>query len=168
MSRSPAPLPLVKCRAERPHIRIPRHKDRPLMRLVDLDPGWFVTDSGRDGMGLTFLCPCCRRQYLGVWFANPIDGAPPAAPGIFPLPRWLRTGETFDTLTLQPSIDCSKSGHWHAPTNSRFKRELPSLDRLLQERPLARPHYFGRDPVICAARRPPPAAGRPDGSISRF
>jgi hypothetical protein len=30
-------------------------------------------------------------------------------PGII----WQRTGETFDDLTLTPSIDASPSGHWH-------------------------------------------------------
>lgn len=66
-------------------------------------------------MGLTFRCPCrldCA-QYLGVWFANPLDGGPPAGPGIPPLPRWRRTGDTFETLSLAPSVDASRSGHWH-------------------------------------------------------
>jgi hypothetical protein len=26
---------------------------------------------------------------------------------------WQRTGETFETLTLTPSVDCSAWGHWH-------------------------------------------------------
>lgn len=85
------------------------------MKLTDLDPGWFTTDSQRTGMGLTFRCPCkvdCE-QYLGVWFQNPIDGGQPAAPEILPAPRWHRVGETFETLTLTPSIDVSSSGHWH-------------------------------------------------------
>ena len=83
------------------------------MRLSELDPSWFTCEPGRTGMGLTFDCPHCRTQKLGIWFANPVDGGPPAAPGIEPLPRWQRTGETFDTLTLTPSVDVSKDGHWH-------------------------------------------------------
>jgi hypothetical protein len=26
---------------------------------------------------------------------------------------WGRTGDTFDTLTLSPSVDASAAGHWH-------------------------------------------------------
>ncbi len=85
------------------------------MRLTDLDPGWFTTTTGRTGMGVTFRCPCKAGcdQYLGVWFANPVDGGPPAAPDIDPKPRWQRSGDTFELLTLTPSIDVSSSGHWH-------------------------------------------------------
>lgn len=88
------------------------------MRLTELDPGWMTVDENRTGMGLSFLCPHCQTQYLGVWFANPLDGGPPAAPEFDPKPRWQRTGETFETLSLTPSIDASghvgpKEGHWH-------------------------------------------------------
>jgi hypothetical protein len=30
-----------------------------------------------------------------------------------PMKRWHRSGETFETLTLTPSIDTSEHGHWH-------------------------------------------------------
>lgn len=101
------------------------------MRLTDLDPGWWVTSegstSGRHGMGLSFQCPCkpgCDLT-LGVWFANPLDGGPPAPEGEMPKPRWVRVGDTFETMTLTPSIDADspdlvkgkpelgKLGHWH-------------------------------------------------------
>jgi hypothetical protein len=29
-------------------------------------------------MGISFQCPHCRTQRLAVWFANPLDGGPPA------------------------------------------------------------------------------------------
>lgn len=68
----------------------------------------------RHGMALTFECPCClgtpRATRLGVWFANPIDGQPPTDDEST---LWQRSGETFETLTLTPSIDASKHGHWH-------------------------------------------------------
>lgn len=91
------------------------------MKLTDLDPHWFVTSeghaAGRTGMGVTFDCPCkpgCPTR-LGVWFSNPIDGGPPAPPECSPKPRWQRTGSTFETLTLTPSIDASGGAepHWH-------------------------------------------------------
>jgi hypothetical protein len=71
--------------------------------------------------GLTFLCPHCRTQRLGVQFDPPIDPQGWLAKGInWPKAQhvWTRTGDTFETLTLTPSIDASGSGiafdgHWH-------------------------------------------------------
>lgn len=109
------------------------------MRLVDLDPRWW-THSLEDGgiHGLTFQCPHCRTVRLGVAFANPIGaGTPkrmrPPTPGIDheneqvgtcdhadhgSEPIWQRTGETFDALTLTPSVDASHFGHWHGFINN--------------------------------------------------
>lgn len=88
------------------------------MRLTALDPRWF-TMSGNSGivfhLGITFLCPHCRVERLAVHFANPID--PDGWLGRVmwaTLSRtWHRSGDTFDTLTLTPSIDASGVGHWH-------------------------------------------------------
>ena len=97
------------------------------MRLLELDPRWFTFSNPADGVcvyiGLTFLCPHCHKQRLGVRFNPPIDlGVKiPGWSFLWPTtdgPVWTRTGETFDTLTLSPSIDASGSridfeGHWH-------------------------------------------------------
>lgn len=104
------------------------------MKLTELDPRWFdVPGIGTSKDGVTFLCPHCRDCRLAVQFANPIDGEPrPIATikqlfeglslnhsteerkGIVPPGYlWQRTGETFDRLTLHPSVDASASGHWH-------------------------------------------------------
>jgi hypothetical protein len=83
------------------------------MRLIDFDPSWTAI-KGRHGMGLAFLCPCCpkeRQQHFHVPFANPLDGGAPypdedcktTDDKIF---RWQRSGDTFETLTLTPSINC--------------------------------------------------------------
>jgi len=96
------------------------------MRLSDLEPRWITgkrsdaleAKGKRGDVGLSFLCPHCREVRLAVPFAPPIDE------GILWLwagwdnqfkgrPIWTRTGETFDTITLTPSIDVSASGHWH-------------------------------------------------------
>lgn len=106
------------------------------MRLVDLAPKWAVDadiligtkvvhDPDREGMGITFACPHCVKlhpneplerggpiQFLGVFFRNPVDEKPHTDD--VPLERlWSRIGDTFETLTLSPSIDASASGHWH-------------------------------------------------------
>ncbi len=94
------------------------------MRLIEFNPRWITgiradipeTRGKRGQIGITFLCPHCRMQRLGVLFEPPIDDnvlwlfatwKPIAGK------RWERSGETFDTLTLIPSVDASTYGHWH-------------------------------------------------------
>jgi hypothetical protein len=97
------------------------------MRLIELDPRWFTFAHPADGVdirfGLTFLCPHCRTQRLGVEFDPPIDPAGLIAKFGIQFPQanrvWKREGDTFETLTLSPSIDASRAatiefdGHWH-------------------------------------------------------
>lgn len=57
----------------------------------------------RHGVSLLCDCPCgkCDEHHqLHVPFANPIDGGP----GLHGEKGWQRTGDTFETLTLKPSI----------------------------------------------------------------
>lgn len=68
-------------------------------------------------MGLSFVCPVHRTHRLAIFFVNPIDGGPPATAQNL----WHRNEETFDALTLGPSIDASgntnggqiKTPCWH-------------------------------------------------------
>ena len=92
------------------------------MKLIDLEPHWHVDKEGREGQGISFLCPHCLKQRLGVDFENPIDGGTPIPSRVikngkgevdFVTFHWKREGETFETLTLHPSVDASKQGHWH-------------------------------------------------------
>lgn len=72
-------------------------------RLVDCNPRW-VTDGGRDGCGLIFECPegheDCRHA---IPFTPALDGTEHAS---WQRNRavWQRSGDTFETLTLSPSI----------------------------------------------------------------
>jgi len=83
------------------------------VRLVDLNPYWVghggegVTQDGkpvprREGLGLAYDCPCgkCETGRF-VAFRNPLDGGLPIHPD---RALWDRTGDTFETLTLTPSI----------------------------------------------------------------
>lgn len=97
------------------------------MKLTELDPHWVgaggegVSDKDghpvpeRHGVGLSFNCPegCDSRGYVS--FENPLDGGP--AYEIRPGQQWQRTGDTFETLTLTPSIQRHKVGDhgcsWH-------------------------------------------------------
>lgn len=106
------------------------------MKLTELNPRWFdVPGIGTNKDGVTFVCPCAKCQAnpesakrLGIQFANPVGGEVKLlmtqkeknvhlfALGTFDIAMnylWQRTGETFDDLTLSPSVDASKSGHWH-------------------------------------------------------
>jgi len=82
--------------------------------LVDLNPRWvgaggegiYDRDGNavpeRHGVGIAFDCPCGCGLRGYVDFENPLDGGPPKViPGH---PCWKREGETFETLTLSPSI----------------------------------------------------------------
>jgi uncharacterized protein DUF6527 len=84
------------------------------VRLTDLNPrfigaggpGVFKADGSpaprREGVGLMCDCPCGQCGEFGllfVAFANPLDGGEPIQKT-----TWKRTGETFETLTLEPSI----------------------------------------------------------------
>jgi Family of unknown function (DUF6527) len=88
------------------------------VKLTDLNPQWTQAGYGgttRGRAGLWFDCPgaCCAtslgKQRIHVPFRNPGDGGPDI-PGD---PRWQRTGDTFETMSLTPSVDASKFGHWH-------------------------------------------------------
>lgn len=106
------------------------------MRLTDLNPRWFSVDGASDARdGVAFDCPCercasghqirnagvARRCRLGVQFAGrpmtlqeKLDhvhefGTFDVPPGVV----WEAKGDSFDTLTLSPSVDASASGHWH-------------------------------------------------------
>lgn len=101
------------------------------MRLVDLDPNW-VSTSGRQGMGLRFRCPHCDT-HLVVWFENPLDNGPSLDPAKHRAPLWKRMGDTFETLTLTPSINASERDpetgkvvtyHWHGFIQNGEMREV--------------------------------------------
>jgi hypothetical protein len=90
------------------------------VRLINLEPRWFCLEAGGARVGLTFDCPHCLAQRLGVAFHRQghaaiedvyIRAHHGGNPDGF---IWeLNSGEDFENLTLTPSIDASKSGHWH-------------------------------------------------------
>lgn len=104
------------------------------MKLIELEPRWCSDshpESADKKQGVTFLCPHCRARRLGVFFDTPICSSSPVDIVAFHKERlrvdahpfddihvggvlWHRvSGETFDTLTLTPSIDASAFGCWH-------------------------------------------------------
>lgn len=107
---------------------MPPESHKPAMKLSELHPRWITLNGWSHAspfyIGMTFQCPHCLDQRLGVLFDPPID--PDALVGqVFPFdihvyarttnqwPVWSRTGDSFDTLTLTPSIDTAWTGHWH-------------------------------------------------------
>jgi hypothetical protein len=102
------------------------------LKLAELDPHWVGLCQGH-AIGITFLCPHCRKCRIGVAFDEPIGGHHlenvigrdvavfltrefMTGTGRFQnstLKKWHREGETFDGLSLSPSIDTSECGHWH-------------------------------------------------------
>ena len=93
------------------------------VRLIDLNPRWlshggegsFNGATGepnpeRERVGITCDCPCGGKcgQRPAWLFANPPDGGPPMTGT-----TWTRTGETFETLTLDPSLQRMGGCNWH-------------------------------------------------------
>jgi hypothetical protein len=91
------------------------------VKLTDLNPKWIgsggpgVTCEGkpvprREGVMLTFDCPCGCQHPIAVYIDPPLDGNP-SDPHC--LPKWARTGEAFEALTLTPSILRRGGCGWH-------------------------------------------------------
>jgi hypothetical protein len=102
------------------------------MRLRDLEPAFLAYNTVVEGaekrvfhkqvhefneaQGIEFLCPCCYEANKGnvgthlviVWFKDkvPVDAEP--GPG-----RWTPSGNSFDNLTLAPSIQLRGGCNWH-------------------------------------------------------
>jgi hypothetical protein len=98
------------------HEDFDRHIHRPGCQRDPLFP------EGRHGMGLIFACPVhhpggCDLRWLSVPFGNPLDGGPRALEGQSKTRDkfWTRSGDTFETLVLSPSIKFPEDGpeHWH-------------------------------------------------------
>lgn len=97
------------------------------MRLTELDPHWIGLCPGH-AWGLSFVCPCCARngkedriavffdEAIGLQLLERVIGRAVInheAMELLSKHKWHREGETFDTLTLTPSVDASEHGHWH-------------------------------------------------------
>ena len=89
------------------------------MKLSELEPRWYGPAHPAAGvvvyLGVTFICPHCSEQRIAVPFDKPIcvSGVPDGFEWPAQSPAWKRIGTTFDTLSLEPSVDCSGCGHWH-------------------------------------------------------
>jgi hypothetical protein len=84
------------------------------MKLTELNPRWVgtggegITDKDgkpvpyREKIGISFNCPRCSDSHrVVIEFSNPPDRlASPRSDGH----TWNRSGDTFDNLTLTPSI----------------------------------------------------------------
>lgn len=90
------------------------------MKLTELEPRWIHPNV------FVFKCPHCRRDWLACknivmperdqwalfesvfgewWNVSVVPMDVPCA--------WSIAGTDFATMTVAPSIDASKSGHWH-------------------------------------------------------
>lgn len=98
-------------------------RSKRLERLADAEPSFYCYAPNRElnpnagpdrsGLGVVFDCPIHDDCWISVPFANPLDGA-----GAFEsnVKGWHRIGDTFENLTLSPSIKVlgGKDGcEWH-------------------------------------------------------
>jgi hypothetical protein len=93
------------------------------VKLTDLEPHWVghggdsvvVTATGesiqrREAVALGFTCPCGNGEGVCLPLENPLDGGP-RVEGFHAY--WRREGESFETLTLTPSIQRRDVCRWH-------------------------------------------------------
>lgn len=93
------------------------------MKLSSLSPRWVGAGGPghhyadgeevprREGVGLSFECPCGCSERMYVAFSNPLDGGKAyAGPSE---PTWQRLGDTFENLTLAPSLNRMDGCRWH-------------------------------------------------------
>lgn len=87
------------------------------MILLDLNPRWWCFEAGDQRVGLTFECPHCRETRIGVAFHHrgheAMDDQYIRAHGNADHIWTIESGKDFHDLTLSPSVDASKLGHWH-------------------------------------------------------
>jgi hypothetical protein len=117
------------------------------MRLTDCHPRWIIPanwcSESLFAIGLTFTCPVCDWPAC-FYFSPPIDPDglkakyqwPDFPPPIGQL-QWRRTGgDTFDTLTLEPSLnnDAAGCGHW-CLTNGELSNAVSHGPRPKRQRP---------------------------------
>jgi hypothetical protein len=88
-------------------------------RLVELNPRWVGAGGEdvrnadgspaprREGVAVSFDCPCGCADRCFIPLTTGLDGEP------FDSRGWDRTGETFETLTLTPSIQRVGGCAWH-------------------------------------------------------
>lgn len=86
--------------------------------LVACEPEWDLRADGRI-VGIFFWCPCGKRDKcpfgrIHIYFENPIGGGAPQSPAGYE--TWRREGETFERLSLFPSLHAVD--HWHGHLRS--------------------------------------------------
>jgi len=99
------------------------------VKLTELEPRWILKDGER--IGIVFRCPHCLGPDpalvtcyskspggLGDQYRVLVDLIPDVEErcDVIPCKRdysWTFVGDSFETLSITPSLDASASGHWH-------------------------------------------------------
>lgn len=99
------------------------------MRLVDLEPRWIHPNV------FIFRCPCCVGTDRALWlscrrnapmpheeqddlFRANSPGKGEIVVGTDPTCVWTVSSDSFETMTVSPSLDYSKARHWHGNISS--------------------------------------------------
>ena len=92
------------------------------MKLADLHPQWISFGVDFQRVGIFIDCPVhcgarCEYPRIPIYFANPPAGSKPVPKHEDDDGRWTRVGDSFEAMTLSPSILYPKpkygKQHWH-------------------------------------------------------
>lgn len=103
------------------------------MKMTDLEPRWWSDTGGKEIKGISFLCPHCKAVRLSVRVDHTaahtipvkelISNSVPPTFVVHNVQVWQISGDSpsfdgyahggFEHVSLSPSVDASKHGHWH-------------------------------------------------------
>lgn len=129
------------------------------LSLADLDPHWIDEPNlGRRGMGVNFRCPANHinkhndfnhRYYC--YFENPLDGGARSVqhPALIKTRQvwWHRTGDTFETLSMDKTVNVRACGGRLLLQNGLFSVYEPFVPKRT---------IFVPQPGLLVARPAPP------------
>jgi hypothetical protein len=104
------------------------------MNLTDLQPRWITREDGKERVGFAFLCPHCQKVWLfcatvGLTIREQmllfIEQIKESGGDVVPARQhfaWKAGGDSFESLSVTPSINAEASGHWHGFVTSGICR----------------------------------------------
>lgn len=100
-----------------------------MQSLLKYNPKWLGILRPGSGEGLSLDCPVCGASHkLVVYFDNPVDGKEKAS---WQQIVWKRTGDSFENITIEPSIQYQCFHGWIEKGQVIDIKESPAIVQAL-------------------------------------